>query len=75
MLSEQEYLENEKSADYKSEYLNGEIWAMAGASDNHVTLSMNLAFLLRQQLKGKSCRSYISDMKVKVASALLQTKL
>ncbi len=68
-LSEQEYLENEKSAYYKSEYLNGEIWAMAGASDNHVTLSMNLAFLLRQQLKGKSCRSYISDMKVKVASA------
>jgi len=68
-LSPQEYLENEITAEFKHEYLNGEIWVMAGASDNHVTIAMNLAFLLRQQLKGTACRSYISDMKVKVESA------
>ena len=68
-ISPQEYLENEITAEFKHEYLNGEIWVMAGASDNHVTIAMNLAFLLRQQLKGSTCRSYISDMKVKVESA------
>lgn len=68
-ISPQEYLENEKTAEFKHEYLNGELWLMAGASDNHVTIAMNLAVFLRQQLKGRSCRSYISDMKVKVESA------
>jgi len=68
-ISEQEYLENEKTAEFKHEYLKGEIWAMAGASDNHVTIAGNLFVLLKQKLKGKPCRSYISDMKVKVALA------
>lgn len=68
-LSEHEYLENEEQATEKHEYLQGEIWAMAGASDNHVTIAGNLFVLLRQQLKGSPCRSYISDMKVRVESA------
>ena len=68
-LSEQEYLESEKAAEFKHEYLQGEIWAMAGASDNHVTIAGNLFVLLKQQLKGTPCRSYISDMKVKVELA------
>ena len=68
-ISPQEYLENEKTAEFKHEYLNGKLWLMAGASDNHVTIAMNLAILLRQQLKGSACRSYISDMKVKVEAA------
>ena len=69
LISEQDYLENEKTTEFKNEYLNGEIWAMAGASDNHVTIAGNLSVLLKQKLKGKACRSYISAMKVKVASA------
>ena len=68
-LSEHEYLESEKTAEFKHEYLQGEIWAMAGASDNHVTIAGNLLVLLKQKLKGTPCRSYISDMKVKVELA------
>ncbi|RLA25311.1 MAG: Uma2 family endonuclease [Gammaproteobacteria bacterium] len=68
-ISEQEYLENEKTAEFKHEYLKGGVWAMAGASDNHVTIAGNLFVLLKQQLKGKPCHSYISDMKVRVALA------
>ncbi|RLA23308.1 MAG: Uma2 family endonuclease [Gammaproteobacteria bacterium] len=68
-ISPEEYLENEKTAEFKHEYLKGEIWAMAGASDNHVTIAMNLALSLKQQLKGSPCRSYISDMKIKVEQA------
>lgn len=68
-LSEQEYLESEKSAEFKHEYLKGERWAMAGANDSHVTIAGNLFVLLKLQLKGTPCRSYISDMKVKVEPA------
>lgn len=68
-LSEQEYLKSEETAEFKHEHLKGEVWAMTGASDNHVTIAMNLAFLLRQKLKDTPCRSYISDMKVRVEHA------
>ncbi len=68
-LSEQDYLTGEETAEFKHEYINGEVWAMVGASDAHVTISGNLFFQLKQKLKDNPCRSYISDMKVKVASA------
>ena len=42
---------------------------MVGASDNHVTLAINLAFLLKQKLKDMPCRSYISGMEVKAEQA------
>lgn len=67
--SEQQYLENEAIAEFKHEYLQGEIWAMAGTGENHVTIAGNLFISLKQQLKGTPCRSYISDMKVKVEHA------
>ncbi|ATG89775.1 Uma2 family endonuclease [Methylomonas koyamae] len=68
-LSSTDYLQGEASATVKHEYLDGEVWAMVGASDAHVSISMNLAFLLKQALKQSPCRPYISDMKVNVAAA------
>jgi len=68
-ITVEEYLQGEASAEYKHEYLNGEVWAMVGATDAHVTIAMNLGFLLKQSLKGMPCRAYISDMKVNVEKA------
>lgn len=65
----QEYLEGEETAEVKHEYLDGEIWAMVGATDAHVTIAGNLFFLLKQKLKGTPCRAFISDMKVNVEKA------
>lgn len=42
---------------------------MAGAEDRHVTVSMNIAFALRQHLSGSPCRTYMSDMRLQVAAA------
>ena len=53
----------------RHEYLNGEVFAMAGAEDRHVTVSMNIAFALRQHLGGSPCRTYMSDMRLQVAAA------
>lgn len=53
----------------RHEYLNGEVFAMAGAEDGHVTTAGNLYMALRQHLAGGPCRSYMSDMRLHVADA------
>ena len=68
-LTAEEYLKGEETADCKHEFQQGEVWAMAGATDNHVTIAGNLFVLLKQHLKNSPCRAYISDMKVRVEKA------
>lgn len=53
----------------KHEYLAGEVFAMAGASDAHVTISLNLAAALRAHLRGGTCRAFIADMKLRIDAA------
>ena len=60
----EEYLELERKADFKSEYLSGEIFAMAGASEAHNLIVANVVGEFRSQLKGRPCKTYPSDMKV-----------
>jgi len=72
-ISPEEYLRLERQAEYKSEYLNGEIFAMTGANREHNLISINLSSSLSQQLKGKSCEVYGSDMRVKVTTNGLYT--
>ena len=50
----------------KHEYLDGEVFAMADASESHVTLALNLAMALRNHLRGGPCSVFISDMKLQV---------
>ena len=61
------YLAWEAGQADKHEYVDGEVFAMAGASDAHVTISLNLAMALRRQLRGGPCSVFISDMKLQVA--------
>jgi Uma2 family endonuclease len=65
-ISEAEYLQGELLAKTKHEYIDGEVYAMAGASENHNLISVNVASELRVQLKGTPCRVFVADMKVKV---------
>src|SRR2546423_14675917 len=59
-----EYLALERAAPYKSEYLAGRIFAMAGASREHNVIAFNIGTSLGQQLRGKPCEGYGSDMRV-----------
>lgn len=68
-VSVQDYLEGEQRTPIKHEYIAGQVFAMAGASESHVTVALNLATLLRAHVRGSPCRVYISDMKVRVDSA------
>jgi Uma2 family endonuclease len=65
-LTPEEYLEMETVSNIKHEYIAGEIYAMAGATDTHVTIAGNIFALLLAHLRGSGCRVYISDMKVRI---------
>lgn len=65
VLSEAEYLQRERVAAFKSEYLNGEVYAMAGASRAHNQIASNWVVALGTQLREKPCGVYASDMKVR----------
>ncbi|MEH2409801.1 Uma2 family endonuclease [Nostoc sp.] len=65
-ISPEEYLEGEKFSEIKHEYIDGQVYAMAGASDAHVTVSMNVSMLLRNHLRGSGCRVYMLDMKAQI---------
>jgi Uma2 family endonuclease len=73
MYSEKEYLELERDAEYKSEYYRGEIFAMAGASPNHNRIKENLSIEIGGFLKGKSCQSFSSDMRLHIPQNGLYT--
>lgn len=65
-IGAEEYLALEENSLTKHEYFDGQVVAMAGATDAHVTIALNLATELRSHLRGSSCRVYISDMKARV---------
>ena len=68
-LSTEEYLAAEQDSPIKHEYIQGQVYAMAGASDAHVTVAGNLFALLRNHLRGTGCRVYMADMKAQIDSA------
>jgi Uma2 family endonuclease len=65
----EEYLALERSASCKSEFHDGEIYAMTGASRKHNLITVNIARELSVQLKKRPCEAYINDMRVKAAQA------
>lgn len=73
LLTEQEYLALERQAETKSEFRDGVMVAMSGASFPHNVLVCNLAAELRNSLKGRSCTACPSDMRVHVPATRLYT--
>jgi len=73
LFTPEEYLSIERNSDFKSEYIGGKIYAMAGGSSEHSIITMNIAGEFYSQLKGSPCRIYSSDMRVKVSSTGLYT--
>jgi Uma2 family endonuclease len=68
-ISPQDYLEGERISLIKHEYIRGEVYAMAGASKAHGIIAGNLFSLLRNQLRGSDCTTYMADIKVRLEAA------
>lgn len=60
-----EYLTIERDSPYKSEFFDGAIITMSGATENHNTINVNLTAAIRIRLRGLDCRSFSLDMKVR----------
>jgi Uma2 family endonuclease len=69
-LSISEYLAGERDSDVRHEYVDGQVYAMAGASDRHNRIAGNIFSRLNSHLDGDECEPFISDMKIKVDEAL-----
>ncbi len=65
-LTPEEYLEIERKAEFKSEYFDGEMFAMAGASRPHNRIVTNISRVLDTQLLERDCNVYSNDMRVKI---------
>jgi Uma2 family endonuclease len=72
-LTAADYLAIERDAPYKSEFYNGEMFAMSGASPAHNRVKDNLIGLLAAQLRGTGCYTHSSDQRVRVDATGLYT--
>jgi Uma2 family endonuclease len=65
-ISVEDYIEGEKVSQVKHEYVAGEVYAMAGASDKHHRISANLFKKLDTHLEKSNCEAFITDMQLQV---------
>lgn len=65
-MSVADYLHSELARDIKHEYLDGGIYAMAGASKNHQLIALNIASAFKLHLKNTPCATFTSDIKVRI---------
>jgi Uma2 family endonuclease len=72
-MTEEEYLAFERASDEKHEYLDGHVYAMAGASMNHGWVVGDTFGSLREQMRGGPCRAITNDLRVKVSATGMNT--
>lgn len=66
LFTSEEYLKLEREAEFRHEYLNGEIFEMAGAGKRHNQISVNLIHLIVSQIRERQCTVYGTDMRIKI---------
>ena len=69
-LSVEEYLYYERDSPIRHEYVHGELFAMAGASDMHNEITGNFFAPLYQHLLDSNCRPYANDMKIQATQTI-----
>jgi Uma2 family endonuclease len=72
-MSEAEYLEYERKAELRSEYINGGVYSMAGASWRHGQIVLSIGAELRRRLQNSPCRPFLLDLRVRVAQTGMYT--
>jgi Uma2 family endonuclease len=72
-ISPEEYLERERAAEHRNEYLDGDVFALAGVSFAHSRIVTNLVVAIGLQLKGRTCSVHATDLRVAVSRKGLYT--
>lgn len=67
MRVEEYFALDDASPEIRYEYIDGEVYALAGGSLDHSSIAVNLIAELKNRLRGKTCRVYNSDARVKIS--------
>ena len=70
VIDEDAYLRVEDTASIRHEYVDGRMYALAGASDAHNQIVTNIVAAVRPQIRGTDCRIYANDMRLRISSRL-----
>ena len=73
LLTPDEYLELEVQTEYRNEYLNGEVFAMAGASVAHGHIALNISWRLASQLEGSPCAVQVAELRIRTGDRSMYT--
>lgn len=73
LYSFQDYLRLERESPTRHEFLNGEVWAMAGGSPRHSAIAANIVRMLGNSLAGRRCGVFNSDLRMRVKATGLAT--
>jgi len=65
-VTEEEYLALDRAAEVRSEFLDGQMWAMSGGSMRHARLHSNIHGELHDTLRGSNCQAFTADLRVRV---------
>jgi len=68
-VTPEEYLAAERSSETRSEYLDGGVYPMTGASVNHSRIVLNIGAELKLQLRGRGCDVLVIDLKVRISDS------
>jgi Uma2 family endonuclease len=72
-VTEEEYLAIDRAAEVRSEFFDGEMFAMSGGSMRHARLQGNIYFELHNALRGRDCEAFGSDFRVRVSPGRMYT--
>ena len=65
-LNIDDYLDGEQHSEIRHEYIDGQVYAMAGGTRRHNRIALNISSDLQQGLEGGPCQTYINDVKVRI---------
>ena len=68
-----DYVQAAEDSGIKLEFLDGQVWAMAGGTPTHAAIAANVIISVGAQLAGKNCRAYTSDLRIRVKATGLGT--
>lgn len=69
LISVDEYIAGEQLSEIRHEYIGGQVYAMSGGSESHNAICLNIASAIREHLRGKSCKAFMADMKLRLSIA------
>ncbi|AFY79946.1 hypothetical protein Oscil6304_0193 [Oscillatoria acuminata PCC 6304] len=68
-MTPEDYFAGEEISPIRREYIRGEVYAMSASTPVHNMITLNLATLIRKQVRGTECYAFVQDIKIRIETA------